>query len=89
MMTMGTTISLAGKPNINAISINPSRPISRANGSKKFAQCARRLKSPAWMLASTQITRPAGAATITARPSTKSVLSNIDRTMVLPTCGLR
>ena len=30
----GITISLAGKPNINAIRITPSRPKSLANGSK-------------------------------------------------------
>ena len=32
---MGTTISLAGNPNKNAINITPSNPMKRPNGSIK------------------------------------------------------
>ena len=38
IIMMGMTISLAGKPKINAIRITPSRPMSRANGSRKPEQ---------------------------------------------------
>ena len=37
MMMMGTTISLAGKPRINASRITPSRPKKRAAGPKNAA----------------------------------------------------
>lgn len=35
IIIIGITISLAGKPRINAVSITPSIPNSWANGSKK------------------------------------------------------
>ena len=44
-------------------------------------------ESPTFMLAISHITAPAGAATATALPSTKSVLSNNERTIVLKICG--
>ena len=37
IIIMGTTISFAGNPKINAIKITPSSPISDENGSKKLA----------------------------------------------------
>ena len=40
-------------------------------------------------LAISQITRPAGAATAAALPSTNSVLSRTERTITFPICGLR
>lgn len=41
------------------------------------------------MFAKSHITSPAGAATTAALPSTKSVRSNIERTITLPICGRR
>ena len=87
MMIIGKTISFAGKPNINAIRITPSSPIRRANGSKNPVQWLSRLMPSTLTLASSQIISPAGAATITARLSTKSVLSNSERTSIFPICG--
>ncbi len=42
------------------------------------------LKSPIFMFAITHIIIPAGAATEIALTNTKSVLSNIERTIILP-----
>lgn len=39
------------------------------------------------MFANNQITRPAGAATAIALPSTNKVLSKIERTKTFPICG--
>ena len=43
--------------------------------------------SPMFMFANNHITRPAGAATATALPSTNKVLSNIDLISTCPICG--
>ena len=87
MSIIGNTISFAGIPSINAVSIYPSNPINRANGSKKFAIYVRILISPMFIFANNHITRPAGAATATALPSTNKVLSNIDLISTCPICG--
>lgn len=84
IIMIGITISFAGKPRIKASRITPSIPKSFANGSKKPEQCASSVISPIQILAMSHMTRPAGAATDTARPRTKSVLSNIERTMTFP-----
>ena len=64
-------------------------PSSFANGSRKSAHTESRLAFPTWIFASSHIISPAGAATAAARRSTKSVLSNIERTIILPICGRR
>ena len=69
--------------------MTPSSPISRPNGSKNPAQWARMLLPPTVTLASSHNSSPAGAAAVTARPSTNSVRSKTDRTMTCPHCGLR
>ncbi len=89
IMMMGNTISLAGKPKINAKSTMPSKPSSAANGSKKSAQTDKSVPPPTEILANSQMTIPAGAATLTARPSTNKVRSNTERTITLSTCGRR
>ena len=87
MIAIGITISFAGNPNIKAINIIPSSPMRRAKGSRKFAQYFNKVTSPTVTFANIQITNPAGAATAAARPKTKSVLSQMERTMIRPTCG--
>ena len=89
MMMMGTTISLAGKPRINASRITPSRPKKRAAGSKNAALRVRSVWPSSVRFAMTHISMPAGAATIAARPRTNSVRSKMERTITLPICGLR
>lgn len=89
IITIGITISFAGNPSINAIKITPSSPIRRANGSRKSEHILRILASPTVIFAARYIIIPAGAATAAARPRTKSVLSNTDRTITLPICGFR
>ena len=86
---MGITISLAGKPNTKAVRITPSIPISFPKGSIASVQCMSRVLSPAVTFAKIHITIPAGAATLTALPSTNKVRSNTERVIVLPICGLR
>ena len=86
---MGITISLAGKPNTKAVRITPSIPISFPKGSIASVQCMSRVLSPAVTFAKIHITIPAGAATLTALPSTNKVRSNTERIIVLPICGLR
>ena len=86
---IGITISLAGKPRINAIRITPSSPISLANGSRNSAQAFNRLVSPHFILATSHISSPAGAATAAALPSTNRVRSKIDRTITFPISGRR
>ena len=86
---IGITISFAGKPRIKAIKITPSIPIICAKGSKKSAQYLKRLTSPIWRFARTQIIRPAGAATATALFKTNKVLSKIDLTTTSVTLGIR
>ena len=66
----------------------PSKPNNFPNGSKKVAQCDNNVASPAVTFAKIQIMNPAGAATITALPKTKMVLSNKDLTITFPICGL-
>ncbi len=66
----------------------PSKPNNFPNGSKKAAQCDNNVASPAVTFAKIQIMNPAGAATITALPKTKMVLSNKDLTITFPICGL-
>lgn len=88
-MIRGITISFAGKPNINASSIVPSRPIILANGSKAPEHNERSVSPPNDTFANTQITSPAGAAMLIALPRTNSVRSRIDRTITPPMFGLR
>ena len=89
IIIIGTTISLAGRPRINASKITPSIPSIWAKGSKKCAQCANSVMSPALRLANSQINNPAGAATAAARPRTNMVRSKIERTITFPICGRR
>ena len=72
---------------MNAIRIIPSMPIDFANGSRRFEQYERTLYSPIKILDINQINNPAGAATSTARPKTKRVLSNTERTITFPIWG--
>ena len=87
IIIIGITISLAGKPNINAINITPSNPNSFAKGSKKLEMWFKMLISEIITLDNIHSIIPAGAATIMALPKTNSVLSNIDRIITLPNCG--
>ena len=89
IIIMGTTISLAGNPRINANRITPSSPRSCAKGSRKAAQYANKLALPYGMFASNQISNPAGAATTAALPKTNKVRSKIERTITFPVCGRR
>jgi len=72
---------------MKAVNIYPSSPISLAKGSKKFAIYVRRVLLAKLILAKSHITAPAGAATDKALPKTKSVLSNMERTITLVICG--
>ena len=67
----------------------PSNPISRPGPSSAPASAVSSVPLPAGTRPSTQITSPAGAATVTARPSTNSVRSSSDRTSTCPTWGMR
>lgn len=87
IIMIGITISLAGKPNINANKITPSNPITLANGSKKLEQVVSKDTPPRFVFARIHINNPAGAATTIALPNTKRVLSQIERTMTFPICG--
>ena len=89
MIMIGMTISLAGKPRMKDNSITPSSPISFANGSIAFEHMISRLASPYFMLAKSEMIIPAGMATATALPSTKRVLSKIERIIIWPMCGFR
>lgn len=89
IIMIGTTISFAGKPSMNASSITPSKPISLANGSRNPEQCASNVIPLMFTFAISHIRRPAGAATITARLRTNSVRSNTDLTRTRHSCGLR
>jgi len=75
---VGTTISLAGMAMMYVSMMTPSRPIAWPRGSSHPAITATSVRSPQWMLASSQITAPAGAAVHIARHSTNSVRSMID-----------
>lgn len=81
---IGSTISFAGIPSINAVKIYPSNPISFAKGSKKFAIYERIDKSPIVTFAKSHIIIPTGAATEIALPKTNNVLSKSDLTITLP-----
>lgn len=85
----GIIISLAGKPKIKAMRITPSKPIHLAKGSNNPAQHDSTLTSPIIIFAASQMISPAGAATAAALASTNNVLSKMERTIILPTCGLR
>ena len=87
IIIIGITISLAGKPNMNAINITPSNPNNFANGSKKLEIWFNRLTSEIITLDNIHSIIPAGAATIIALPKTNRVLSNIERIITLPNCG--
>lgn len=84
MRIIGITISFAGKPRIKARRIMPSRPMILPTGSRKFAIVIRIEVSFTEQFARIQIRSPAGAAVIHALPSTKMVLSNIERTITFP-----
>lgn len=85
MMRMGRTISLAGSPKKNAININPSRPSNRPKGSRRLADIFSKLSPPKFILANSQVTTPAGVATIMALLNTNKVLSKILLIITLPT----
>lgn len=85
----GTTISLAGKPRRKASRMMPSRPMRAPRGWRKPARWSRMLCPPTVTLAAVQMMSPAGAATSTARPSTNSVRSRMERTSTCPTWGAR
>lgn len=89
IIMIGTTISFAGKPKINANRITPSRPNCRANGSRKSEMITNNVWSCIVIFANNQINAPAGIATLIARPSTNNVRSNIERTITFANCGLR
>ena len=85
---MGKKISFAGRAKINASKIVPSKPKNLPIGFKKFVQYLNIETPPTFMLDKHQIISPAGAATATARPNTKSVRSNIERIITLPNWGV-
>ena len=85
----GITSSFAGKPSRKAARMTPSRPKKRANGSRKAVMLLYRELPLTVMFASSQMSAPAGAATIIARPSTNTVRSSTLRTITLPGCGAR
>lgn len=84
---MGNTISFAGIPKMNAVKMYPSNPINCANGLRKFAIIVNKLSPFIPILANSQMTNPAGAATDMALPSTNNVLSKMDLTTIFPTWG--
>lgn len=67
--------------------MTPSMPIILPAGSKKPVKWCKSVFSPALIFARSHITSPAGAATAAALFNTKSVLSNIERTITSPTLG--
>lgn len=67
--------------------MTPSTPRSCPNGSSKSVKRFNREMSPEAMFARSQMIAPAGAATITALPRTKMVLSKIERIITLPILG--
>lgn len=86
---MGRTISLAGRPIINAPSITPSSPIRRPTGSRKSVKYDRSVTPPISVLARSHITVPTGRATEAARPNTDKVFSRNERTITFIKAGLR
>ncbi len=89
MSAMGITISLAGNPKRNASIITPSIPSALPMGSSAVAIKDRRVSPSILQYPSSQSTMPAGAATTTARPSTKRVRSSNERMSTSPTFGFR
>ena len=80
IIIIGKTISLAGNPNIKAVTITPSNPINKPNGFKKFDNIFIIFLPPISILVNSQISSPVGAAIITALPSIFKVLSTKDLT---------
>ena len=76
---IGSTISLAGKPSKKPERIAPSSPISLPAGSRNSDRYIISDLFSISKCASIQMTAPAGAATITALPRIKTVLSKIER----------
>ena len=74
---IGTTISFAGNPKINANRITPSRPSKSAKGSRKLVHIVSIDELPTYTLDNIYIIIPAGIATTTALPNTYKVLSII------------
>ena len=89
MARTGSMISLAGKARRNASSTMPSRPMRSPRGWRKPARTASNGRPETARLDSSHSTAPAGMATVTARPRTKSVRSSRERTRTLPICGRR
>ena len=85
---IGKTISFAGIPRINPVKIYPSIPINLAKGFKKLAIISKIDELSMQILENSQITMPAGAAIERALPKTNNVLSNKERTKILPICGV-
>ena len=69
--------------------MTPSRPKRAAKGSRAAAQMDKRVLPCQVRLAISQMMRPAGAAAVTARPSTKSVRSRRERIRTGPNWGRR
>lgn len=84
---IGITISLAGNPRTNAISNTPSIPRKCPTPSNAEHIELRTVPSEVFMLAKSQMTSPAGAATATARRSTNSTFSFILTSTVLSILG--
>ena len=77
----GITSSLAGSARRKLRSAAPFIPNRSPGGFKKSARCSSRLRPPHPRLLHSQRSRPAGAATATARPATNRVRSRSDRTI--------
>ena len=69
------------------VKIYPSNPINCAKGFKEFAIKSKMDVLPMFILENNHITIPAGAATAIALPRINKVLSNNERTNILPICG--
>ena len=85
----GIISSAAGRANRNASISVPSMPAKRPMGSSRCVSRSKTLIPPISTAPDSQISAPAGAAAETARPRTKIVRSNTERTMTRPTCGIR
>ena len=83
------TISFAGIPSRNAMRITPESPMSAPSGSKRVAMPYRSVCPSTITFWQSQMTAPAGMATVTALPRTKTVLSNTLRTITSPIFGRR
>ena len=86
---IGRTISFAGKPRINPVSISPLSPIIFPSGERKSQRYIITGLSFIIIVPISQITAPAGAATAAALPSIRTVLSNTERMIVFPIWGIR